>query len=81
MSPYLAAVMAQPQPAPCPDKHNLIEDVRLAMKRLIALHKREMEASRDFLNLQAIHEEIAIVSEWRDRVLAEYKRHLAAHGC
>lgn len=81
MPPYLAAVMPQPHPAICPDKQSLIEDVCLAMKRLLALHGREMGAAGDFVKIKAIKEEIATVREWRDRVLEDYKRHLAAHGC
>ena len=74
--------MPQPQPA-CADKRSLIEDVRLAMKTIIELNNREMEAviAGEFGKLNAIEEELAEARQWKYSVIDSYHKHVREHGC
>lgn len=67
----------------CPDKHNLIEDIRLAMRTVIGLNNDEMQAvmSGDFAKLPAIKSELVEARRWKDELLEQYYDHLRAHGC
>lgn len=67
----------------CPDKHNLIEDIRLAMRTVIGLNNDEMQAvmSGDFAKLPGIKSELVEARRWKDELLEQYYDHLRAHGC
>ena len=67
----------------CADKEGLIEDVRLAMKQVITLNNREMEAviNGDFANLPALKAELVDARRWKDGLLEAYYNHVREHGC
>ncbi len=77
--------MAHPQVSPgeCPDKYGLMEDVRLAIKTIVELNNRQMEAviAGDFGKVNALQAELAQAREWKDSLIDSYHRHVREHGC
>lgn len=74
---------AAPQSRTCLDKQALIEDIRVAMDRVISINNREMEAvvRGEFARLKPLKSELTEARHWKDSLLEEYYRHLREHGC
>ena len=79
----ISTVPSEPSPDECPDKHGLIEDIRLAMRTVIGLNNQEMEAvmSGDFAKIPAIKGELVEARKWKDALLEAFYDHVREHGC
>ena len=76
--------MSDPKPAPkCSDKQGLALDVQLAMKVIIELTNRQIEAvsAGDLAKLEALDKEIAEAREWKDSMVESYRKHVIRHCC
>ncbi len=77
------AAPTQASSPPCSDKHNLIEDIRLAMRTISGLNDREMAAAvaSDFHKLAALRAELEEARAWKYSIIDEYEKHVREHGC
>lgn len=75
--------MPQPATAQCPDKQGISADIQLAMKVMIDLCNRQMEAviAGDLAKTEALQQELREAREWKDSMLESYRQHLREHGC
>ena len=74
-----------PQLAPkeCPNKHRLIDNIRLCMNTVIELNSRELEAviAGEVAKLPAIKHELVEARKRKDALLESYYLHVHDHGC
>ena len=72
-----------PEPAACPEKESLLEDLRLVNRELNQIHTREIAAVQggDMAGFEALQPELEQARDWRRAVVDNLKRHLIEHGC
>ena len=73
----------QPYRATCPDKEQLIENIRSAIHDIVELNARQMGAViiGDFATLASIQVEIKQTRRRKESLLAAYSSHVHEHGC
>ncbi len=61
----------------------MVESIRTLTEELIALHRREIEAVRnwDIDSMERIDQELEKANEQRDALLENLNSHVKAHGC
>lgn len=75
--------MSQPQPASCPDKLRLADDIRTVMNQILTINTRQLKAviGGNFDEAESLEKQLATARQHKDHALEEYKRHLSSHGC
>jgi hypothetical protein len=67
----------------CAEKETLLASIQEALKRIIALNNREMEAvmAGIVLDDSALQEELGKAREKQKFLMREFKQHIAEHDC
>ena len=77
--------MAQPKPAfePCRERHELAEAIRVAVDRIVALHRLEVEAvlSNDLEALERLGYDLKQARAFEASLLERYASHVQGHEC
>ena len=79
--------MKEPPPRkpkePCARKAALMEDIKAAMSKLMAIHNAEVEALllENFTDMENFPAEIRIARERKASLIEEYRAHVISHGC
>jgi hypothetical protein len=68
---------------PCARKAALMEDIKTAMSKLMAIHNAEVEALllESFADMENFPTEIRIARERKASLVEQYREHVISHGC
>ena len=75
--------MATPGPAPCADKENLLEDLRLVNRQLAQIYAAESAAAEnsDLAAFDALQPQLEEAHKYRRMIIDSLAKHLREHGC
>ena len=75
--------MATPGPAPCSDKENLLEDLRLVNRQLAQIYAAEGAAAEhsDLAAFDLLQPQLEQAHKYRRTIVDSLAKHLREHGC